>query len=79
MYLSAPPQAPAQASEYFADFLGAAVAARPLVLGTARGVRMDLGILVASKNVHMAIGARALALDDLRLASRRALAQHENI
>ena len=63
-------QVPAPASEYFHDFLGAAAPPRAMLLGTAQGLRMSLAILEASKNVHIAIGARALALQDLRLAYR---------
>lgn len=63
-------QVPAPASEYFHDFLGDAAPPRAMLLGTAQGLRMSLGILEASKNVHIAIGARALAVQDLRLAYR---------
>ena len=40
------------------------------MLGTAQGLALDLGILQRSKGVHIAIGAKQLALDDLRLAYR---------
>ncbi len=64
---------PAPPSAFFDDFLGAAPRAAPLLLGTAQGVALDLGILARSKNVHLAIGARRLELHDLRLAYRPAL------
>lgn len=67
-------QEPAPASEYFHDFLGMVAPPRAMMLGTAGGVRMSLGILAASKNVHIAIGARTLGLHDLRLAYRCAVA-----
>lgn len=60
----------APASEYFHEFLGDAAPPRAMLLGTAQGLRMSLGILEASKNVHIAIGARALGVQDLRLAYR---------
>lgn len=46
---------------------------RPMLLGTAGGVQLDLGILSRTKAVHIAIGAKKLALDDLRLAYRQGL------
>lgn len=45
---------------------------RPMLLGTAAGVQLDLGILERSDAVHIAIAAERLSLDDLRLAYRRA-------
>lgn len=66
-------QASLPASEFFHDFLGTAVSDVPMLLGTIEGVYMDFGILSASKNVHIAIAARRVAIDDLRLAYRYGL------
>jgi hypothetical protein len=41
-----------------------------MLLGTAAGVQLDLGILEKSEAVHIAIAAERLTVDDLRLAYR---------
>lgn len=50
---------------------GASVPHRPMLLGTAAGVQLDLGILQRTEAVHIAIAAERLSLDDLRLAYRQ--------